>query len=163
MGAWEKLLGFGGAALVLYGISSARKNSKARAEQEEKERKALAREEAKLRREVAEREAESQRRIAEWEAEIQRKKDMERKRINTPFCYPECISEDDFKTIAETSIKTMKRKFANFTVVDGKIFGTIISKSGISEWEFSIDFNDFGKDFYSNEIEFKNFIEEFRK
>lgn len=47
MGAWEKLLGFGGAALVLYGVSSARKDSKARAEQEEKERKAMAREETK--------------------------------------------------------------------------------------------------------------------
>lgn len=112
MGVWGKLLGFGGAALVLYGISSARKESKA-----------LAREEAELKNVI----------------------ETEKRRQNTPFYYPECISEEKFRIIAETSIKTMKRKFASFNVADGRIYGTIISQSGISEWDFCIDFNDFGK------------------
>lgn len=123
MGAWEKLLGFGGAALVLYGISSARKESKARAEQEEKERKALACEEAKLKKAIA----------------------TEKRRQNTPFRYPDYLTHEQFEEIARVSIKPMKRKFSNFGVVDGKFWGTIISQSGISEWDFIVDFNDFGK------------------
>ncbi len=123
MGAWEKLLGFGGAALVLYGISSARKDSKARAEQEEKERKALAREEAKLKKAIA----------------------TEKLRQNTPFCYPDYLSQEQFEEIAKVSIKPMRKKFSNYGVVDGKFYGTIISQSGISEWDFVVDFNDFGK------------------
>lgn len=123
MGAWEKLLGFGGAALVLYGISSARKNSKERAEQEEKERKALAREEAKLKKAIA----------------------TEKRRQNTPFCYPDYLTQEQFEEIAKVSIKPMKKKFANYGVVDGKFYGTVISQSGISEWDFVVDFNDFGK------------------
>ena len=123
MGAWEKLLGFGGAALVLYGISSARKNSMERAEQEEKERKALAREEAKLKKAIA----------------------TEKRRQNTPFCYPDYLTQEQFEEISKVSIKPMKKKFANYGVVDGKFYGTVISQSGISEWDFVVDFNDFGK------------------
>ena len=123
MGAWEKLLGFGGAALVLYGISSARKDSKARAEQEEKERKAIAREEAKLKKAIA----------------------TEKRRQNTSFCYPDYLTQEQFEEIAKASIKPMKKKFANYGVVDGKFYGTVISQSGISEWDFVVDFNDFGK------------------
>lgn len=123
MGAWEKLLGFGGAALVLYGISSARKNSKARAEQEEKERKALAREETKLKKAIA----------------------AEKRRQNTHFCYPDYLTQEQFEEIAKVSIKPMRKKFSNYGVVDGKFYGTIISQSGISEWDFVVDFNDFGK------------------
>ena len=123
MGAWEKLVGFGGAALILYGISSARKNSKVRAEQEEKERRALAREEAKLKKAIA----------------------TEKRRQNTPFCYPDYLTQEQFEEIAKVSIKPMRKKFSNYGVVDGKFYGTIISKSGISEWDFVVDFNDFGK------------------
>ena len=123
MGAWEKLLGFGGVALVLYGISSARKDSKARAEQEEKERKAIAREEAKLKKAIA----------------------TEKRRQNMPFCYPDYLTHEQFEEIAKVSIKPMRKKFSNYGVVDGKFYGTIISQSGISEWDFVVDFNDFGK------------------
>lgn len=123
MGAWEKLLGFGGAALVLYGISSARKDSKVRAEQEEKERKAIAREEAKLKKAIA----------------------TEKRRQNTPFCYPDYLTQEQFEEIAKVSIKPMRKKFSSYGVVDGKFYGTIISQSGISEWDFVVDFNDFGR------------------
>lgn len=123
MGAWEKLLGFGGVALVLYGISSARKESKVRAEQEEKERKAIVQEEAKLKKAIA----------------------AEKRRQNTPFRYPDYLTQEQFEEIARVSIKPMKRKFSSFDVVDGKFYGTIISQSGISEWDFVVDFNDFGK------------------
>ena len=123
MGAWEKLLGFGGAALVLYGISSARKTSKARAEQEEKERKELAREEAKLKKAIA----------------------TEKCRKNTPFCYPDYLSQEQLEEIARVSIKPMRKKFSSFGVIDGKFYGTVVSQSGISEWDFVVDFNDFGK------------------
>lgn len=105
MGAFEKILGLGGAALALYGISAIRKDNK----------------------EQAKREAEEER------------------RRKTPFKYPENIPYDRFKEIVLFSIKPMKKKLRNIDLGDGKIYGTVISQSGITEWSFTIDFNDYGK------------------
>jgi len=41
MGAWEKVLGLGGAALVLYGISAIKKDNKERALKAEEEKSKL--------------------------------------------------------------------------------------------------------------------------
>ncbi len=112
MGALEKLLALGGAALVFYGISSARKA----AEYEEEKR-----------------------------LENARKEEIEKLRLNIPFCYPDYLSDEQFERIVMISIKPMKRKFSKLEIANGKIYGTIISQSGISEWRFIVDFNDFGK------------------
>ena len=105
MGAWEKLLGFGAAALVLYGVSKIREDNK----------------------EQAKRIEESNR------------------RKNTTFHYPREISCEKFEEIVRQSIRPIKKKIQDIYVANGIVYGTVISQSGLSEWSFTLDFNDYGK------------------
>ena len=105
MGAWEKLLGLGGTALVLYGISAIRKDNK----------------------------------------EQTLKIEEEKKRVNSSFRYPVEIPADKFDEIVRQSIKPIKKKIRNISINKGVVNGTVISQSGLSEWNFTLDFNDYGK------------------
>lgn len=105
MGAWEKVLGLGGAALVLYGISAIKKDNKERA----------------------------------------LKAEEENKRVNSSFRYPVEIPADKFDEIVRQSIKPIKKKIRTISVNKGVVRGTVISQSGLSEWDFTLDFNDYGK------------------
>lgn len=73
--------------------------------------------------------------------EKRRKNEEEKHR----FIIPKKIPYDKFKEIVLSSIKPMKKKLRNIDLDNGKIYGTVISQSGITEWSFTIDFNDYGK------------------
>lgn len=73
-----------------------------------------------------------------------REKAAEEKRRKSICCsFNDGISQNEFNDIVCLSIKNIKR--LSETHIDGAIlYGTVLSKSGISTWRFSIDFNDYG-------------------
>lgn len=79
--------------------------------------------------------------VAEREAREAREK--EARRINSQCKFLDGISEDEFKSIAIHSGKGIKR-LSEVSVEGPIVYGTVQSQSGISEWYFKIDFNDFG-------------------
>lgn len=54
------------------------------------------------------------------------------------------ISEEVFREIAQKAGKGIKR-IKTIVVSNAKVYGVVRSQSGISEWGFLIDFNDYGK------------------
>lgn len=68
----------------------------------------------------------------------------ERQRRNTPCNFDNGISKEEFITIAESVCKPIKR-ITKFSIEGPIIKATVRSQSGISDWKFSIDFNDYGK------------------
>lgn len=68
----------------------------------------------------------------------------ERRRKNTPCSFENGLSRDEFNEISNSVCKSIKR-VREFSVVAPIIQGTVRSQSGISEWKFKIDFNDYGK------------------
>ena len=66
-----------------------------------------------------------------------------KRRRETPMCYDEGITEEDFSNIVSDVSKKIKRLKSLYN--DGPIvYGVVESQSGISEWNFSLDFNDYG-------------------
>lgn len=53
------------------------------------------------------------------------------------------ISKVTFENSAYKAAKTIKR-VTNISVDGPMVYGTVISQSGISTWDFEIDFNDYG-------------------
>lgn len=67
----------------------------------------------------------------------------ERKRKNTPCNFNDKITEDEFKSIVEVACNSIKRVIE--VSVEGPIVNAAVrSQSGISNWQFKIDFNDYG-------------------
>ena len=77
-------------------------------------------------------------------AEEKEKAEEEQKRKNTPCEFDDCITEADFNSYVQVACKSIKR-IANYSVEGPIIYATVRSQSGISDWNFSIDFNDYGK------------------
>ena len=85
-------------------------------------------------------------REAEWEAsrEARRKREEEEKRRRTSSChFDNGISEDEFHEIVLFQAKRIKR------ITDVRFLGLAVaysvrSNSGISDWWFITDFNDYG-------------------
>lgn len=75
--------------------------------------------------------------------ERERKAREEEKRMKTPITYEEYLSQEQFNEIALMIAKPIKR--LKIVVKGPFVVGTVRSQSGISEWEFLIDFNDYGK------------------
>lgn len=83
-------------------------------------------------------------RSAEREAEARREREAEeRRRKNTPCHYTDGISQELFESMAHSIEKRVKRiKYIN---IDGlTILGLVESNSGLSEFGFEVDFNDYG-------------------
>ena len=71
------------------------------------------------------------------------KKEEEERRINSWNGFNDNISEYDFIEIVERAkkgIKRLKKLYIDGTIVHG----TVRTQSGLSEWHFQIDFNDYG-------------------
>lgn len=67
----------------------------------------------------------------------------ERKRKSIPCDFEENISEEMFREIAQRCAYSIKR--VNGVVFDGAIvYVSVRSQSGITDWCFSADFNDYG-------------------
>ena len=65
------------------------------------------------------------------------------KRKNTPCAFNDGISQLEFNDMVEAAGKRIKRLTS--LIPDGPVvYGTVESQSGISEWSFVIDFNDYG-------------------
>ena len=68
----------------------------------------------------------------------------EKKRKSTPCKFEESLSEKQFRQIAISEAKKIKRLWLD--EIDGSvIYCTVRTVSGLSEWEFNVDYNDYGK------------------
>ena len=76
------------------------------------------------------------------EAEDKRRREIEEQRRNTPFYFDGLISMNEFYSIVRRQTKHIKR--LQITVDGPIIYGLVRSQSGISTWNFKLDFNDFG-------------------
>ena len=59
------------------------------------------------------------------------------------ICYPDELSEDDFQKLAHRVAKRIKRLTIDIAE-NAVITGHVDSQSGISTWEFVVDFDDYG-------------------
>lgn len=76
-------------------------------------------------------------------AEEKEKKAEEERRKNTPCTFENGVTQEEFNIIVQKACKSVKR-VSGFTVEGPVIQGVVRSQSGISEWTFTIDFNDYG-------------------
>lgn len=67
----------------------------------------------------------------------------EKRRRNTPCQFTDANLQSQFISLVELSAKPIKRLTA--TVSEHMVYGTVRSQSGISSWEFRLDFNDYGR------------------
>ena len=66
------------------------------------------------------------------------------KRKLTPMVFPDSLPEDCFEALARVTAKQVKGRKITIDVVGPVVFGIVQSKSGLSTWTFTIDFNDYG-------------------
>ncbi len=80
----------------------------------------------------------------EWLAQLERKRREEERRVNTPCHFNNGISEREFKQIVLRSIGRIKR-ITDVDINGPIISATVRSQSGISDWTFQLDYNDYGQ------------------
>ena len=68
----------------------------------------------------------------------------EKKRKNTPCNFDNGLLQSEFNAIVENACNSIKR-VTEFSIDGPIVRGTVRSQSGISNWHFTIDFNDYGK------------------
>lgn len=75
---------------------------------------------------------------------VKKQNDEEKRRKSTVCNFDGEITEEDFDAMVRCSGKGIKRIIG--LSVDGPVvYGTVRSQSGISDWNFRIDFNDYGE------------------
>ena len=84
---------------------------------------------------MASNEAKEKRRIAD---------EIEQRRRNSPFKYNKYIDAESFEKIVQGVVKPIKR-IEDYYVVGSIVVCTVRTQSGISDWTFRVDFNDFGE------------------
>ncbi|QUA52197.1 hypothetical protein [Aristaeella lactis] len=67
----------------------------------------------------------------------------EQKRRNTPCLFEDGFTEEQFVEMVVEAKKDIKR-LKKYYVETAIVHGTALSQSGLSEWKFTIDFNDYG-------------------
>lgn len=77
------------------------------------------------------------------EAESARQDDIDAKRRNTLCKFKDGITYEDFSAIAHKAEKQMKR-IKKVTISGVAIYCTVESQTGYSDWNFCVDFNDWG-------------------
>ncbi len=88
------------------------------------------------------RKEEEERRQEEERERERRKEERERKRKRTPCFFVDGFSKSDFKQMAYRVAKGIKR--LKVEVIGPVVYGTVQSQSGISEWHFRADYNNYG-------------------
>lgn len=68
----------------------------------------------------------------------------EKRRKNCVVNFDDGISEEEFRNIAYKALKRIKKKKIEISFDGAIIYGRVLSQSGLSTWNFSIDFNDYG-------------------
>lgn len=76
-------------------------------------------------------------------AELERLNAVDRKRRATPCKFLDGISREEFSAFARKAAQQFKR-ISQFTVDGATVYCTAESQSGISSWDFSVDFNNWG-------------------
>lgn len=77
--------------------------------------------------------------------DIKKDSEKEQKRRNTPCVFTNELTEETFENIAFRSLRKLKKKKVLIEVYNAKVYGTVTSQTGLTEWDFTIDFNDYGK------------------
>lgn len=76
--------------------------------------------------------------------EEQERIEENRRRMNTPCEFDGPIAEEEFQAIVRSAAKTIRR--LKVLEIDGPVVRcSVRSASGISTWEFTLDFNDYGE------------------
>lgn len=77
--------------------------------------------------------------------ETRKEREEEERRKNIPCRFNSGLSKEEFVEIVTHAVKGIKRKKMTISVSGPVIKGTVESQSGLSKWNFSVDFNDYGK------------------
>ena len=67
------------------------------------------------------------------------------KRMSTVVRFDNGISESRFRELAFYSAKQIKKKRLSISFNGPIVYGTVQSQTGLSSWDFVVDFNDYGK------------------
>ena len=87
---------------------------------------------------------EERQRIEEENKQSRKRVEEENRRRNSVCLFDNGISRETFYAIVEQSRKGVRR-VTSLYAEDAMVYGTVRSQSGMSDWCFRIDFNDFGK------------------
>lgn len=79
---------------------------------------------------------------SEKQKEEKQKEDFRRR--NCYVYFSNGITENDFQTIAIKSISKIKKRKIGVSIDKAIVYGKVLSQTGLSSWNFSIDFNDYG-------------------
>lgn len=71
--------------------------------------------------------------------------EMENRRRNQPCKFTDELSENCFEEIAIRAVKRLKKKKIHIEVYGAKVYGIVESQTALTEWNFTIDFNDYGE------------------
>ncbi len=69
--------------------------------------------------------------------------ELEQRRKNTPCMYNQYISQYDFEQIVFQCVKHIRRKI-HVNISNAIVYGSVESQSGLTTWNFELDFNDWG-------------------
>ena len=72
-----------------------------------------------------------------------REREERDRRRSSPLKFPDGICQQDFEEIAKRQASKIKR-IKKVRVSGGDVTCMVVSQSGISEWTFTIDMNDYG-------------------
>lgn len=75
--------------------------------------------------------------------DAKRESEENKRRKNTPCRFKDGISKQEFETLV-LSIPRRKMRIEEVKVEGPFVYGTVRSQSGISTWNFTLDFNDYG-------------------
>ena len=73
-----------------------------------------------------------------------KRQDNKNNRENIPCCFTKRLTEEEFEELAFRAAKRINKKRISVEVYGAKVYGTVTSQSGLTEWDFTIDFNDYG-------------------
>lgn len=73
-----------------------------------------------------------------------KKQEKKNNRENIPCQFTKRLTEEEFEELAFRTVKRINKKRINIEVYGAKVYGTVTSQSGLTEWDFTIDFNDYG-------------------
>ena len=69
----------------------------------------------------------------------------EKLRKETPFSFSVNLNKDDFEDIVYRVSRQIKKRHLSISIIGPVIYGSYSSQSGLTTYDFSIDFNDYGK------------------